>query len=1213
MATGGRFTLSLRADVKAFVGQVRAATAAYQKLTKQIRRSATDFKSAASTASRQTKTLGRRAGVLRTNLLDLAIAIRIVAGGFKRITASARELQSGLAKVSTVLTEENLPALGQFETALTSMSVEFGRSTKELSDGLFNILQASVAPAEALKVLRGSAKLATGGFTDMEKSADLLTTVMNTFGKSADEVTEIMDLLFTTQLRGKITIADMSQSLGDLLSTAKVLGLGLEDVMANLAGLTRAGIKPRRAITALNRFLLSFVKNTKESQEAAAELGFQLDVTALQTKGITGAIRELLDQGAGPDFISRLFPRIRGFKAAATIRNVLGQIEDDLETFFARTEGRAEQAFRRATQTADFQLSQLSQGIKQLFADLFTPLLKQLGATENRLGEFFQKVREIFAGIRVSIVLAIITLQERLGIIGRLIGKILRGIFDNIGDFGEFILKSITVIIVNVGKSIVAGAEAIVDNIAIAGKNAFEALTAAIEGREPVFEDFVNVIDAIGDALEAFPDFPDTIGKAIDKATGDARRALSRLDERIESTRKRLVRGMRETIRGAGDASDAVQKSAKDAADGVDASVAASIRKMQKNIKDMRDAAQKGLDDMQDRLDQFQKLADKARDKLEGIQDKQRKILQGAFDQQMKLIGDLKVADSERLGFQINALDAFIAKLKEHGQEVGDLERDLADLRRQRAEALADDIAEQLENSSNRAIEALQKEADALKATINDIEASNSRRRAAQDKLNRVERKLELEKLRQRRFDIKNAFAKEQTLLTKARERNQITEQEFQSERERLRRGRIASELEALSQILDKEVLNEGERAKLEKQRRKLAAELNKERVDGVEQQRDAAIEASRDEAKKVGRSAKEQRQEEKRINEEFDAERKKAEEELLRATGKAREVKAKEAAEKAAEEAIKGQEDELSELDKQRRAAEEELKKFEDAANAVAKSIADFWSKQMERIKQAVRELGKALLRAGLGIVPGGRLVPLGPGAPLGPGRRQPGGPLPGGPGGRVVVPPIPPREELEEEEAAREAERERRRLPRGTTIVPDPIEPEELLPGAREELERRREAQRRRAQAGIDAEEAAQEAAKEAERQAQELRELMGIRKRGRLERARRAGMIPEVLPEDFVDPFGRGAPGTTPSRTVNDIGSKLDRIIECVCNKSEGQRTGAPQVINVKVDNQNEFTGLPSNIDVKRVSKKVSREMADKIGDQIGLPPSASFTGE
>ena len=90
------------------------------------------------------------------------------------------------------------------------MAVEFGESTEALTNGLYDILSASIPAEKALDVLTVAVKAAKAGMTDTATAADAITTVLNSYGLSAGRAQDVSDLLFTVVKRGKLTFADLS-------------------------------------------------------------------------------------------------------------------------------------------------------------------------------------------------------------------------------------------------------------------------------------------------------------------------------------------------------------------------------------------------------------------------------------------------------------------------------------------------------------------------------------------------------------------------------------------------------------------------------------------------------------------------------------------------------------------------------------------------------------------------------------------------------------------------------------------------------------------------------------------------------------------------------------------------------------------------------------------------------------------------------------------
>jgi len=90
-------------------------------------------------------------GTIRTLLPILGIAG--LGYGFVSSTKEALAFSEQMGKVSTLLSTESLPILTKYSTEVKKMSTTFGLSTKDLTDGLYEILSSSIEDSEALSHL----------------------------------------------------------------------------------------------------------------------------------------------------------------------------------------------------------------------------------------------------------------------------------------------------------------------------------------------------------------------------------------------------------------------------------------------------------------------------------------------------------------------------------------------------------------------------------------------------------------------------------------------------------------------------------------------------------------------------------------------------------------------------------------------------------------------------------------------------------------------------------------------------------------------------------------------------------------------------------------------------------------------------------------------------------------------------------------------------
>ena len=315
----------------------------------------------------------------------------IATAAFAVSVKSAANFEEQLANVSTMLDESAMKILPEYRKGLQSLSVEFGESTETLSKGLYDILSASIPPAEALSVLEVSAKAAAAGITDTGVAADAITTILNSYGMSADQAGMVSDKLFAIVREGKTNFAELAPSIGKVAATASMAGLDFDDLGASIATMTRAGIRTEETMTAINGVLIAFLKPTDEAKEAAAKFGLELNSNTLRTEGLTGVMEKLTDATA--EQLAEIFPNIRGLKGMAA---ALGDAEGYAKSYALMLDsaGLTQEAFAKQSDTLNFKLNQLKAAfniIKVTVGDVLIPPIMDL---TTKAIEIIRKVKD---------------------------------------------------------------------------------------------------------------------------------------------------------------------------------------------------------------------------------------------------------------------------------------------------------------------------------------------------------------------------------------------------------------------------------------------------------------------------------------------------------------------------------------------------------------------------------------------------------------------------------------------------------------------------------------------------------------------------------------------------------------------------------------------------------------------------------------------------
>ncbi|MBA7601398.1 hypothetical protein ES703_08471 [subsurface metagenome] len=315
----------------------------------------------------------------------------IATAAFALSVKSAANFETQLANVSTMLDESAMKILPEYRKGLQSLSIAFGESTETLSKGLYDILSASIPPAEALGVLEVSAKAAAAGITDTGVAADAITTILNSYGMSADQAGMVSDKLFAIVKGGKTTFAELAPSIGKVAATASMAGLSFDDLGACIATMTRAGIRTEETMTAINGVLIAFLKPTDDAIEAAAKFGLELNTNTLRTEGLTGVMDKL--KNATAEQLASIFPNIRGLKGmAAALGDAEGYARD--YALMLDSAGLTQEAFAKQSDTLNFKLNQLKEMFNVIKVTVGTALIPAVEDIVKRVMKVLKGIKE---------------------------------------------------------------------------------------------------------------------------------------------------------------------------------------------------------------------------------------------------------------------------------------------------------------------------------------------------------------------------------------------------------------------------------------------------------------------------------------------------------------------------------------------------------------------------------------------------------------------------------------------------------------------------------------------------------------------------------------------------------------------------------------------------------------------------------------------------
>lgn len=259
----------------------------------------------------------------------------LIVGAIVKSVKAADEWQKSFSNVSTLVDTASVDMQGMAKE-LFALDTRLG-SAKELTDGLYQALSASVDPAKAVEFVGTAAEFAKAALIDTNTAVDVITTGLNAYGLEADEATGISDKLFSVIKLGKTTGSELAAVLGQSIPLAANMGISFDELGASVAIMTRQGVKASEATTQFNGVLNSFLKPSDDMKLALQEMGFESGEMALETLGVKGTLDELIDStGGSKEALAGLFQNTRALRGvmaltgegAADFDNVLSQIQN---------------------------------------------------------------------------------------------------------------------------------------------------------------------------------------------------------------------------------------------------------------------------------------------------------------------------------------------------------------------------------------------------------------------------------------------------------------------------------------------------------------------------------------------------------------------------------------------------------------------------------------------------------------------------------------------------------------------------------------------------------------------------------------------------------------------------------------------------------------------------------------------------------------------
>jgi len=318
--------------------------------------------------------LGARGATLAAGSEFLAGAAAVTLFAKAVDSAASLEQELNVFRITAQATAAEMATVSERAIELGADITLPGVSAGDAAVAFTSLAKAGLDVQDSLDGTRGVLQLATAAQIENAEATELVASALNAFGLSGVEATHVADLLTGAANEAQGSISDMGIALQQSSAVARQAGLNLEDTVAFITLLARAGIRGSDAGTSLRTALLRLIAPTEIAQKQLQALG----ITVLNAQG---AVR--------PEVFAELQEALSQLNATARnqiLRKIFGQDAIRAAVIFGREGTAGLNEVREATNQAGL-AAELATARTQGFSGQIEALKNNLSTLGVTLGQ----------------------------------------------------------------------------------------------------------------------------------------------------------------------------------------------------------------------------------------------------------------------------------------------------------------------------------------------------------------------------------------------------------------------------------------------------------------------------------------------------------------------------------------------------------------------------------------------------------------------------------------------------------------------------------------------------------------------------------------------------------------------------------------------------------------------------------------------------------
>ena len=444
------------------------------------------------------------------------------------------------------LTSVGQDQIGAFREEILALAPAVGKGPQELAEAFYFVASAGFEGAEAMEILRHTAKAAAAGLGDTATVAKVIGSAVNAYGLEAKDAAGLTDQLVAAIGEGSAEAPEFAGALGNVIGSAAQIGASFSDVTGAIAAMTNVGIGAEEAVTSLNQVFVTLMKPTAGAAAALEEMGYTAEGLreSIRERGLMPTLGDLAVALEGDaEATAEVFGNVRALRGVLALTGPQLEETAALIDRVADSTGATGEAFDQVAKSDSFKLEQAMAALQATAIEFGADVLPLVVAVLERLADGAQSLAEWWDTLddgTKELIVNVLAFTAAVGPALLIIGKLTAGLgmlFKAVGFLAS--AKGIPALTKHLGT---AGLLGVLLAVAVVGQEASKAfgdfITEVIHGKEAAMrirdlrtqlEELGGVAGPLAKKLDELGVSSEEMARVIEAAGGDTDKAVRAL------------------------------------------------------------------------------------------------------------------------------------------------------------------------------------------------------------------------------------------------------------------------------------------------------------------------------------------------------------------------------------------------------------------------------------------------------------------------------------------------------------------------------------------------------------------------------------------------------------------------------------------------------------------------------------------------------------